>query len=232
MRVFLRLFNFGKLSLVSMTVFFLIAGTRTVLAYSDDELLASIKDFDTEYRNLTSEVFTRHASNNLKANASPVNSDYDRYFSGLSKQINENNHFQAMTSIYAHLDLIKDNVDNENTISIVEFLLSQNDYNTALVLKEKTSEYAEEYLIAKVALLFASYHNKRNEWQAVLASLDIEFELLTNEEVEQAYLLNGIALQRLKQHRKAINVYEQISESSKFYPLAQVNMAIAYIRQD
>ena len=221
-----------RLPLKLILVLCLISFNQSTLANANEQIFSKIKAVDSEYRDLSSEIYEQHALllSNTKSNTNK--SSYIDFSTALSKQIKTKQYFKAMTNIYKNLGLIKENAYNDSVITIVEFLLEQNDFNTASVLTQVINDEAEEYVYAKVKLLFAKYHNDRKEWQAVLSSLDIEFELLTDDDIAHAYLLKGIALQRLKQHRKAITFYEQVSKSSSFYVLAQINSALAYIRQD
>ena len=52
------------------------------------------------------------------------------------------------------------------------------------------------------------------------------------ENANYARLMIGTILQHQKKHRAAVTYYKQIGKTSKYYPSAVLNTAVAYIRQD
>lgn len=100
----------------------------------------------------------------------------------------------------------------------------------AATLFDKIEEENDQSIIATVQFIFAKYHARRHEWVKVHSLLDEGFVELSEENTAYAYLLNGIALQRLKKHRHAIENYNKVSATSQYFRYAQLNNAIAHIR--
>lgn len=230
--IYLYLLNSRRAALCFLTASLLFIQTHAVYAYTDDDLVSEIKQLDTDFKNLASEIYQHEAKNLPKLKPSENDSELERLSRKVTQLIEQKDHFKGLAHLYANFDILEANVDDEYIIEMTRLLLSQNDFNTALRVKRKVNEYADQYFVSTISLLFAEYYNQRDDWRNVLSSLEVDIEELSSENTNHAYLLKGIALQNLKKHRDAIQFYEKVTKESQHYPLAQLNTAIAYIRQD
>ena len=152
----------------------------------------------------------------------------------LEKKVNEfekQDYVSAIILIKSNLATIKDNIDDKSIFYFISLLLEHNEWGTAHELFDFIKNDGEKSLISNVNFVFAKYYLKQNKWQKSAYLLTGIFDDLTEENANYAYLINGIALQRLKKHREAIKLYKNISENSIYYSTAQLNSAIADIRQ-
>ncbi|MFK5892003.1 MAG: hypothetical protein QM504_02150, partial [Pseudomonadota bacterium] len=142
-----------------------------------------------------------------------------------------NDSITAIQLIYYNLTTVKDNLDTQAVFDIIELLLDKNEWNLANSLFRTIKDDGDQSLLATVQFLFAKYHAQRNEWIQVNNLLEGHFAELSEENSAYAYLLNGSALQHLKKHRQAVSNYNKIKNTSQYYNYAQLNTAIANIRQ-
>jgi hypothetical protein len=89
----------------------------------------------------------------------------------------------------------------------------------------------DKSLLATSNFIFAKYYAIRNEWVRTGQLLEGTFTELAATDATYAYLLKGVALQELKKHREAIRYYKKVASDSPYYREAQLNIAIASIRQ-
>jgi len=138
----------------------------------------------------------------------------------------------AVANILNNYSLVAKNPNNPIIVDFIAILLDQNEWQTANKLYTLVKEEADKNLIANVSYFFAKYHFARNKWQLTLDILEGVANDLPPDRNHHALIMQGISLQRLKDHRTSLSYYEKIPSSSKYYTVARLNMAIAYIRQD
>ncbi len=138
----------------------------------------------------------------------------------------------AVANIVQNYPLLAKNATNPTIVNFISILLDQNEWQTADKLYKVVKEDADKTLVANVSYLFAKYHFARNKWRMTLDILDGVANDLPQELNHHAIIMQGIAFQRLKDHRSALVYYEKIPATSKYYTVARLNMAIANIRQD
>ncbi|TQV76407.1 hypothetical protein FLL45_00110 [Aliikangiella marina] len=197
---------------------------------ASDETAEKISQLDAEFKSLITEFYNHQA----RAMISEKNlaQNFETFSSTFSAMVARQDNVEAVSFIHANLNMLELNINDDVILQVIKTLLDNHDYQTAIRLKGIIDSVGEQYYVSNLGLIFADYYDHRNQWQQVLSSLDIDFEELTPENAHRAALLVGIALQKQKQHRKAIKSYENIPESSTHFPLAQLNTALAYIRQD
>ncbi len=149
----------------------------------------------------------------------------------VNKLKNKNQSIAAIQLIYYNIDTLKDNVDTKEVFEFIQLLLDQNEWNLANTLFKAIKDDGDKSLLATVQFIFAKYHAQRNEWKQVNKLLKGIATELSEENAAYANLLNGTALQHLKKHRQALVYYNKIKPSSQYYRYAQLNSAIANIRQ-
>lgn len=144
-------------------------------------------------------------------------------------QINRSH--DAIQLLYQNQQTLNNNIDSKHIFNFIELLLAHNEWHLSSVLYEAIQYEGDKTLLAMARFLFAKYHAQRNEWKQVHELLQGNISELSAENAAYANLLNGSALQYLKKHREALQSYKKIPEQSQYYSYAQLNSAIANIRQ-
>lgn len=188
---------------------------------------ASISDLDSQtaaISNLATDALAQHALSTYV--------ELDDLLEAVQKRDRAGDTRAAVTLLKTHLALVKNNIDNKAMFSFISILLKFNDRKTAEELYQQATNEADKSLVSYISYLFAKYYLARNNWTQTIALLkDIIIDLPEND-ANYAYLMHGIALQHLKKHRDAVQYYEKISKTSQYYAYGQLNLALAYIRQN
>lgn len=141
---------------------------------------------------------------------------------------------KAISLINANLELIRNNIDKSSTDYFLTNLLRNNELSTVNELVNYANYYGDTYTQSKANFHLAKHHFNRKNWkqaQEYLQAIEVR-NALTNDEGDYATLIFGISLQQQKLHREAAKIYDSIEDNSKYYGHAQLNKAVAYIRQD
>ena len=115
--------------------------------------------------------------------------------------------------------------------TFTELLLEKNEWYSANSLFRRIKDEGDRSLLAEMQFIFAKYHAERLQWPQVNKLLNGVAVQLSADNAAYANLLNGTALQHMKKHRLAIENYNRVPASSQYYAYAQLNIAIANIRQ-
>ena len=207
------------------------AETAEITAGSNGvSLLADIENLDRRFKQLSTSIYT-DASKNLTLKSLKF-SEIEELRKSVQLAVSQDNQFSAISKIHLNIPLIEENISEPAIAEFIEVLLKQNEFNTADQIFQFIKDDGDEFLIAQTSLIFAEYYNRRGDWKQVIQLLNIELGELSSEAFNRVNLLTGIALQHLRFHRKAVRIYQQIPSSSIDYPLAQLNIAVAHIRQD
>ncbi len=139
----------------------------------------------------------------------------------------------AISVILANSALILRNVDNDYVPSIIQLLLDHSVWDSAAALSERVIAQGDAFSSSKIHYLLGSYYFDRELFDESIQHLtSIESsDALNPKERDYATIMFGIALQKNKKHREALKIYEQIGTGSVYYGYAQLNSAIAQIRQ-
>lgn len=221
------------LMLFSTTAFVLSAGT----AASNSNDSRSLTELNERYQRITATAF-RQLDYQQVASAGPdfetVENPVEALADTVREAIKSKQNTQAIAYIVANTDIITDNIDADDVPSLVQVLLD----NHAIVLAEHllvlARKHAGNYNLARIRLAFAKHYASRAEWQRsldTLADIDIA-NVLDTLEGDEAYISYGVALQGQKKHREAVKYYARVSPESVHYRVAQLNTALAYVRQD
>ena len=196
-------------------------------AFADnDNLLNKIHQLDSEFQELSEEFYQQNAIKG--SGAKPNIDDLSIKIDTLSK---DKLSTKIIDLIYSNIDTVRNNVDHPSIFPIIEVLLNQRETNLANSLFQDIKDGGDDFQLATIKFLFSKYHAQQFEWSKVNNLLKGITENLSEEHSAYALLLRGNALQHLKKHRQAETVYNNISESSEYYGPAQLNIAIAQIRQ-
>ena len=214
------------LSLISITAMGLYP---TLTSANQADLHKQIRLLDEDFKRLSSK-FYKDKSRYSSSSKNTIE-DIDRLVSETNRFISLNKPIDAIQLLFFNLETVKDNIDDKAVFKFIELLLNNNEWKLANSLFSELKNEGDKSLLATVQFTFAKYHAKRNEWKKVNKLLEGIFLELSPEDSAYAYLLNGSALQHLKKHRPAVVNYKKIPVTSNYYSYAQLNIAIANIRQ-
>jgi len=139
---------------------------------------------------------------------------------------------EALALILANQSTIRNNINSKGTIEIAKLLLALNEFSTAKQVLTHVQNEADPSVVSNVQFAFANYYYARNNWHETTELVDKVVNDLPPADFQRAMLIQGVALQNLKHHRKALAVYARIPRTSPIYIAARINMAVANIRQD
>jgi len=121
--------------------------------------------------------------------------------------------------------------DSPETITLLQLLLDNNAFEQAKKLMADIREQGDDNVIGQLNYLLADFYFQRKDGQAVLNYLAEDSNDLPLTQYHHALLIKGIALQQQGQHSASIKAYQKIPSSAQDYTAAQINIAIANIRQ-
>lgn len=157
---------------------------------------------------------------------------------GLIKAVDsaeKNNDFVLATAlIEANKHLLKDNVSVDTLQKFANILLRSHAETLAQDLLQLTEEHNDGYAQGRIVFEMAKYYAEHNQWPLAsnaLKSIDLT-GMLPKDYADEAFIILGAALQQKRKHRESLSYYNRIKPDSKQYRIAQLNVAIAYIRQD
>ncbi len=189
-----------------------------------DELLTTIEDLDQKYQNLSIEYFHSNAGKAEKIR------NIDRLASRVNDLQQLQNKDAVIQLIYTNIDTLKLNALHPSIIDLFKFLLEQNQWVMAKKIQQIILQSTDDLNLMKSNLYLAAFYADHLKWSSVITTLGDSFNQLADNDAAYAYLLQGTALQHLKQHREAIKSYEKIPVTSSYTVYAQLNTSIAYIR--
>ncbi len=138
----------------------------------------------------------------------------------------------AAILIRSHKQLLWTQFETDLFWSAMAWLYRANDTATVREFMEFIKKQNNPKALARSWFLLARYYEERGQWAAVQGALTkIENKFLPPGDAEYAVFLRGFALQQVKQHRPATDIYRTISSASPWYPHARLNEGIAYLRQ-
>lgn len=216
----------SKFSNVILAIVLSLACTPISAAISNDELQSLEKDFRKISNRLYSSI-TKNLNQCKNKHQSLKSLNLQ-----LQKLTKEKKNVIGICLIKSNFTFIEKNIDSKEIFPIFTFLLDRNNTFLANKLYERAKNEGDSSLVSSISFIYARYYLKRKQWKKVLAHIKDTYNDLTAEDANLARLFTGIALQKLKKHRPAVKVYSDIPKSSKHYPAAKLNIAIAYVRQD
>ena len=216
------------LVILQLPVYFLVILFSSPIFANDNESLKQIALLEDDFRTLSS-VFYKKTSKAANKKLKKI-SDIDQ-LSGLISKITNKHPITAIQLLHFNIDTVRNNLDHKSIFQFIELLLEKNEWHLANSLFNSVKEEGDKSLLATVHFIFAKYHAARHEWSQVNKLLDGMLTELSEEDTAFAYILQGSALQHLKKHRQAIKHYNKVPASSSYYVHAQLNTAIANIRQ-
>jgi hypothetical protein len=136
--------------------------------------------------------------------------------------------------IINNMSVIKGSASNKQIPELVNIALQNHSLSVARQIRTALESQAPRSIIATCDYEIATYLAQQNAWDEALAivkTLDLSNEL-SSANADNALIIWGAALQHTKKHRQALEYYLRIKPESPVYPLAQLDTALVYIRQD
>ncbi|MCP3690247.1 MAG: hypothetical protein GY784_17730 [Gammaproteobacteria bacterium] len=137
----------------------------------------------------------------------------------------------AYQLVFANLEMLGKNSSDPLIPRLVEHLLSENQRQLAEVIYSQVSDFGDESNLSYLNFVFAKFYARHQQWQRVESLIKDSFDGAIGSNIDYAYLLQGSALQHLKQHRQSIESYDNIPATSAYHIHARLNTALANIRQ-
>lgn len=137
----------------------------------------------------------------------------------------------AVRLLLDNLDTLMKRARPATVAALANFLLAQNETRLVERLEQDFDDAGDAAAVANIRYSRARYHARLQQWQQVHELVSDTFADLSSDDSDYAYLLQGSALQKLKRHRISIASYANIPADSRYYVHAQLNTAIANIRQ-
>ena len=222
-------FNRNLITISKLPCYFLTLLFCTPLFADNDLIIKQVNRLEDNFKALSSEFY--QLSSQLPDHRLKTVDDIDLLYAEVYRLINNQQSTTAIQLLYLNDDTVKANLEHDAVLIFTELLLGENEWHFANSLFRGVKDEGDRALIAAMQFIFAKYHAERLQWPQVNNLLNDVAEQLSPENAAYAYLLKGSALQHLKKHRLAIKSYKKIPGESQYYGYAQLNIAIADIRQ-
>ena len=228
-----------SLSLISLGIFTCTYAKANNAANDIDSYQAQLESVDKAHQTFTKSFYDdlvktpslKAASfNTIEALAQAVNQAVNQALVNESKS-ESNNSVKAVALIIRNQSLLKRYYDSLETISLIKLLLDNNALINATSLIKAIERQGDDNVIGQLNYLLADFYFQRKKWSKVLSYLNDNDTDLPLEQHHHALLMKGVSLQQQSKHGLAIKAYEKIPATAKHYTAAQLNLAIANIRQ-
>lgn len=218
-----------------LLIFFLGLGITTLAASQDVEPPKPIpKNSDTkleqDYQLITAATYRELTRNSVFGLQSATTKDFITAATILEKQQPS----QATGLVIANLGLLNSNPEADAIQTATRILLKNHAELLAKDLLKIAESSGDDYILGRVIFEFAKHYAEQHAWQQARSEfkkIDIA-NTLPKADADEAFIILGAALQQEKKHRESLSYYSKIKPDSKQYRIAQLNSAIAYIRQD
>ena len=222
-------FNRNLITISKLPCYILALLFYTPLCAGNDLIIKQVNLLEDNFKALSSEFY--QLSSRLPDQRLKTVDDIDLLYAEVYRLINNQQSTTAIQLLYLNDDTVKANLEHDAVLIFTELLLGENEWHFANSLFRGVKDEGDRALIAAMQFIFAKYHAERLQWPQVNNLLNDVADQLSPENAAYAYLLKGSALQHLKKHRLAIKSYKKIPGDSQYYGYAQLNIAIADIRQ-
>lgn len=204
-------------------------------AAATEKEIQSIKDNTNEleeiYQTAIAQAYQELSGNPTFTLASPdLNSLFDKVNEAHKNKASE----QVIGLILNNMHVIKGSAINKKIPDIVKIALQHHALGTAQNICRTIEGQAPRSISATCDYEVVSYLAKQNAWDealAILKNIDLGNDL-SSIHADNAFIIWGAALQHIKKHRQALEYYQRVKADSPLYPIAQLDIALVYIRQD
>jgi len=163
-----------------------------------------------------------------------VKKNTKRLRNDVEKHIKNGNHALATAMILANQTTIREKINKKNTAYFIAHLLDARLLDSAQKLAQIALQDGNRFTSSRVNFQLARFYSDQGQVDKAIMHLTAikTQEALTPEQKDFATILFGINLQKKRRHRESIKIYEKITPDSSYYGYAQLNKAVAYIKQD
>lgn len=139
---------------------------------------------------------------------------------------------QGVALIRANFVLLSDHTGTREFDELLAYLYQANDTASVQRVADQLKKNGDRAALSRNYFLLAQYYEQRLNWQAVQGALSkIDVKSLKVGDNHYYQLLMGYALQNIKDHRKSLQYYQQIPNSSPYFAHAKLNEGTANLRQ-
>lgn len=228
------IFSRVKTALLFCGIFFTLCISNLVASQDAEppQLTPNSSDarLEQDYQLITTATYRELTRNNLFATQSASLKDFIRAATAAEKQ----QPALAIGVITTNMSLLNSHPEADAIQTATRILLQNHAELLAQDVLKLAESAGDDYILGRVNFEFAKYHAEQNAWQQArnkLQKIDIA-NTLPKADADEAFIILGAALQQEKKHRESLSYYNKIKPDSKQYRIAQLNSAIAYIRQD
>jgi hypothetical protein len=189
------------------------------------------KELENLYKTAIMQVYQELAGNSAFTLESPT-------FNALLDKVNvahkNKNPEQVLGLIVNNMNIVKGSYTNKQIPLLVNLALQNHSLSIAQNIRAAIEAQAPRSITATCDYEIASYLAEQNAWDealALLKTLDLGNDL-SSVNADNAFIIWGAALQHTKKHRQALEYYQRVKPESPAYPLAQLDTALVFIRQD
>lgn len=180
-----------------------------------------------------SEAFYRQVYREASAGAQFKSGDIKALSSHINTLIKTGQGSLAAATLVNNLATALQHTDSRRSPFLMSVLLQYYLLDSAEQLADAVFNSGNTYASSRVHYRLALHYFEHDAIdQAIHHLTSIEAEgALTKKEQDYATVIFGISLQRVKKHREALKIYKKIEPESYYYSYAQLNSAVAFIRQ-
>ncbi len=149
----------------------------------------------------------------------------------IQNEVQQNKTIKAIALILRNKNMLKRYYDHPAVVDLLKLLLNTNNFISANSLINDIKSQGDDNLNEQLNYLLADFYFQRKDWEKVLKLISSNTSDLPSKQYNHALLMRGVALQHQGSHGLAILAYEKIPKNSQHYSAAQLNLAIANIRQ-
>ncbi len=197
------------------------------VSLASEELDGEIEQLDEAYQQLANEIYQTGSKSAMRID------ELEFLFATYGRLKSQQQLVKARQLIVTNLDTLTaaSNSGHPAIVSISDSLLQVNERQLAEKIYRLIENSGNVSNLAYLNFIFAKFYARNGQWHRVKPLLDDTFTDLSGNDVDYAYLLQGNASQHLKEHRKSVDSYRNIPPTSPYYIHAQLNIALASLRQ-
>lgn len=212
-------------------IIFLLLSISTALSYGATNSSGPQIQLDEDYQKVTTRAY--HELCNASAYLLPQ-ADLNTLINAAVSADDAHKPEGVICVATANMAVVQKNVNAKELPSLTALVLKHHALGIAKEIADLVSNQGDVYAQAKQNFQIAKYEADQHHWDKAidwLKKIDITNEL-PKENGDEANIIYGAALQYKKKHREALSYYARVKADSRFYPIAQLNSALGYIRQD
>lgn len=232
--VFLMKFSYVNLFVI---IFFTSINSYSNYALAtNDDGLSKVKRFQSQFKAVDNahQKYTKSFYQQLiKAPALQTAhfNDIESLNRAIQGEIEQQNTIKAVALTLRNKNLLKRFYDDPVVVGLLKLLLDTNNFTSADSLINEMKSYGDDNLNEQLNYLLADFYFQRKDWQTVLKLISADTTDLPSSQYYHALLMRGVALQEQGEHAQSMLAYKKIPNNSEHYTAAQLNIAIANIRQ-